>query len=186
MCTQQTQDWRNYKVDVLFHIRPLPGGGRGFSVEVSPSASAMVLRASSYIPPDVSDRGLILATLVKGKTPLLFLPSFILSRLTSCFRRLWVQATISRREKTQVYDAQALLSVIYVSVTSVRCALVNHEADIMMGSVYAIAKQQRLWKRSQAKEFKGTVKEVIGTCHSLGITIDGAHHMHTKCTRVPV
>jgi hypothetical protein len=51
---------------------------------------------------------------------------------------------------------------------------VKHEADIMAETVYAIAKQQRVWKRSFARELVGTVKEVLGTCHSLGITVDGS------------
>ena len=28
-------------------------------------------------------------------------------------------------------------------------------------------------ERSMAKELKGTVKEILGTCHSIGCTIDG-------------
>ncbi len=61
---------------------------------------------------------------------------------------------------------------------------VSHEADIGLDAVYAIAKQQRLWGRSQAVEFAGTVKEILGTCHSLGITVDGTmtsvvHFIHS-------
>lgn len=48
-----------------------------------------------------------------------------------------------------------------------------HEADIGIEAVFAIAKQQRLWDRSSAIEFAGTVKEVLGSCHTMGITVDG-------------
>jgi ribosomal protein L11 len=45
----------------------------------------------------------------------------------------------------------------------------------MTAAVFAIAKQQRVWGRSQAAAFVGTLKEVLGSCHSLGVTVDGAH-----------
>ena len=51
--------------------------------------------------------------------------------------------------------------------------LVLHEADIGIEAVFAIAKQQRLWGRSTAIEFSGTVREVLGSCHSLDVTVDG-------------
>jgi large subunit ribosomal protein L12e len=40
-----------------------------------------------------------------------------------------------------------------------------------LDEIVAIAKQIR--KRSFAREFKGTVKEVLGTCVSIGCTVDG-------------
>jgi hypothetical protein len=68
LCAQKTStDWTNYKIDVVFHVPRL--GARPVQqlrVDITPSASAMVLRGSSYVPPDVADRGLILATLIKG------------------------------------------------------------------------------------------------------------------------
>ncbi len=68
LCARETStDWTNYKIDVVFHVPRL--GARPFQqlrVDITPSASAMVLRGSSYVPPDVADRGLILATLIKG------------------------------------------------------------------------------------------------------------------------
>ena len=51
--------------------------------------------------------------------------------------------------------------------------IVQHEADIGIEAVFAIAKQQRLWGRSSAIEFSGTVREVLGSCHSLDVTVDG-------------
>ena len=40
-----------------------------------------------------------------------------------------------------------------------------------MADILDIAKKLRA--KSYAKEFKGTVKEVLGTCVSVGCTIDG-------------
>jgi ribosomal protein L11 len=57
---------------------------------------------------------------------------------------------------------------------------VSHEADIMTAAVFAIAKQQRVSGRSQAAAFVGTVKEVLGSCHSLGITVDGTTTTTTR------
>ena len=48
---------------------------------------------------------------------------------------------------------------------------VLHNGKITMEDVIGIAKQMR--SKSYAKEFKGTVKEVLGTCVSFGCTIDG-------------
>jgi len=108
LCAQKTStDWTNYKIDVVFHVPRL--GARPVQqlrVDITPSASAMVLRGSSYVPPDVADRGLILATLVKGicVTPpseVVCGPFTVFSPLT---RRLRVQDPITGREETQMYD----------------------------------------------------------------------------------
>jgi len=44
---------------------------------------------------------------------------------------------------------------------------------VSIDAVFAIAKQQKLWGRSYAITFAGTVKEVLGSCHMLGITVGG-------------
>ena len=48
---------------------------------------------------------------------------------------------------------------------------VKHNGNIKMADVIEIAKKLR--PKSYAVEFKGTVKEVIGTCVAIGCTIDG-------------
>jgi large subunit ribosomal protein L12e len=48
---------------------------------------------------------------------------------------------------------------------------VKHNGNLKMDDIIDIAKKLR--PKSMAVEFKGTVKEVIGTCVSLGCTIDG-------------
>lgn len=53
--------------------------GRRFEVEITPSVSAMILRASSYIPPDVAERNLIAHSLARG----LLVPWFVSNHLAS-------------------------------------------------------------------------------------------------------
>ena len=48
---------------------------------------------------------------------------------------------------------------------------VKHNGNLKMDDIIDIAKKLR--PKSMAVEFKGTVKEVLGTCVSLGCTIDG-------------
>ena len=48
---------------------------------------------------------------------------------------------------------------------------VKHNGNIKMDDVIDIAKKLR--PKSMAVQFTGTVKEVLGTCVSLGCTIDG-------------
>jgi len=48
---------------------------------------------------------------------------------------------------------------------------VKHNGNITLDDVYNVAKQMRA--KSYAKEFSGTVKEILGTCVSVGCTVDG-------------
>ena len=48
---------------------------------------------------------------------------------------------------------------------------VKHNGNLKIDDIIDIAKKLR--PKSMAIEFKGTVKEVLGTCVSLGCTIDG-------------
>ena len=47
----------------------------------------------------------------------------------------------------------------------------KHNGNLKFADVIDIAKKLR--PKSMSIEFKGTVKEVLGTCVSLGCTIDG-------------
>jgi len=49
----------------------------------------------------------------------------------------------------------------------------SNGADIGIEAVFSIAKQQRLWGRSCTITYAGTIKEVLGTCHMIGLTVDG-------------
>lgn len=48
---------------------------------------------------------------------------------------------------------------------------VKHDGNITLADVIAIARQMR--PRSMARELSGTVKEILGTCLSVGCTVDG-------------
>jgi large subunit ribosomal protein L12e len=49
---------------------------------------------------------------------------------------------------------------------------IKHDGDISLDTVYDIARKMRA--RSMAKALAGTVKEILGTCVSVGCTIDGS------------
>jgi large subunit ribosomal protein L12e len=48
-----------------------------------------------------------------------------------------------------------------------------HDGNITYSDVYEIAKVMR--GRSMARKMAGTVKEILGTCQSVGCTVDGKH-----------
>ena len=50
---------------------------------------------------------------------------------------------------------------------------VLHNGDIPLEQIYEIAREMRA--RSLAREFSGTVKEILGTAYSVGATVDGKH-----------
>jgi len=50
---------------------------------------------------------------------------------------------------------------------------IKHNGDITFDEVVSIAKTMRF--RSQSRFLVGTVKEILGTCMSVGCTIDGRH-----------
>ena len=48
---------------------------------------------------------------------------------------------------------------------------IKHTGNISLNDVYEIARVMR--PRSLAREFSGTVREILGTCRSVGCTVDG-------------
>merc|ERR1712070_247658 len=50
---------------------------------------------------------------------------------------------------------------------------VTHSGNIKLDDVIRIAKTMREANKSMAVEFEGTCKEILGTCVSLGCTVDG-------------
>ena len=50
---------------------------------------------------------------------------------------------------------------------------VKHDGNLSLDDVKEIARTMR--HRSCAKELSGTVREILGTCHSVGCTVDGRH-----------
>ena len=47
-----------------------------------------------------------------------------------------------------------------------------HNGNVTMEQVYTIAREMR--PRSLSRYFRGTVKEILGTCQSVGCTVDGS------------
>merc|ERR1712224_445138 len=50
---------------------------------------------------------------------------------------------------------------------------IKHNGNLKFDDVLKISKTMREANKSMAVEFEGTVKEILGTCVSLGCTIDG-------------
>merc|ERR1712071_192020 len=48
---------------------------------------------------------------------------------------------------------------------------IKHSGNLSKDIIFNIARQMR--SKSLAREFKGTVKEVLGTCNAVGCTVDG-------------
>lgn len=48
---------------------------------------------------------------------------------------------------------------------------VKHSGNLTLKQVFEVARQMRA--KSLAREFSGTVKEILGTCQSVGCTVDG-------------
>ncbi|KAL8452149.1 hypothetical protein Emag_002490 [Eimeria magna] len=48
---------------------------------------------------------------------------------------------------------------------------IKHNGNLTLQQVYQIARTMR--SKSMAHEFSGTVKEILGTCSSIGCTVDG-------------
>merc|ERR1712146_184410 len=48
---------------------------------------------------------------------------------------------------------------------------IKHSGNLTKDQLMNIVRQMRT--KSQAREFKGTVKEVLGTCFAVGCTVDG-------------
>lgn len=51
--------------------------------------------------------------------------------------------------------------------------LVKHSGNLSIDQIFNVARQMRA--RSMARKLEGTVKEVLGTCQSVGCTVDGQH-----------
>ena len=48
---------------------------------------------------------------------------------------------------------------------------IKHNGNLTLEQIYSVARKMRF--KSQAKEFSGTVKEILGTARSLGCTVEG-------------
>lgn len=85
--------------------------------------------------------------------------------------------------KLTIQNRQAQVSVVPSAAALVIKALnepprdrkkvknVKHDGDISLDQVYEVAREMR--PRSLAKDFSGSVKEILGTCVSVGCTVGG-------------
>ncbi|KAF4663875.1 60S ribosomal protein L12 [Perkinsus chesapeaki] len=48
---------------------------------------------------------------------------------------------------------------------------IKHNGNLTIDQVLGVAKKMR--EHSMAKEFKGTVKEILGTCRAIGCSVEG-------------
>ncbi|XP_011561160.2 60S ribosomal protein L12 [Plutella xylostella] len=89
--------------------------------------------------------------------------------------KITVQLTIQNRQATISVCPSAASLVIKALKEPPRDRKkqknIKHNGNITMEEVTSIAKVMR--PRSMARELSGTVKEVLGTCQSVGCTIDG-------------
>merc|ERR1711870_76467 len=52
---------------------------------------------------------------------------------------------------------------------------IKHSGNLTKEQLFNVVRQMRY--KSQARAFKGTVKEVLGTCNAVGCTVDGQKPM---------
>ena len=57
---------------------------------------------------------------------------------------------------------------------------VSHNGNVKMDDIIRIAKTMRDANKSMSKELSGSCKEILGTCVSLGCTIDGKSPKETQ------
>jgi len=100
------------------------------------------------------------------------------------FRKLlWTGEGIKIQIEMMVQNRQCFITVLPTAAPLIIKALkegprdrkkqknVKHNGNLKLDDIIDISKKMR--PKSMAIEFKGTVKEVLGTCVSLGCTVDG-------------
>uniref|UniRef100_A0A7S2Z5M3 60S ribosomal protein L12 n=1 Tax=Chloropicon laureae TaxID=464258 RepID=A0A7S2Z5M3_9CHLO len=91
--------------------------------------------------------------------------------------RVTVRLTVQNRKATCEVVPSAGALVIRALKEPVRDRKkekdIKHDGNLAIDDVYEIAREMR--PRSCAKFFSGTVKEILGTCQSVGCTVDRKH-----------
>eukprot|EP00747_Dinoflagellata_sp_TGD_P145191 gnl/TRDRNA2_/TRDRNA2_176569_c0_seq11.p2 gnl/TRDRNA2_/TRDRNA2_176569_c0~~gnl/TRDRNA2_/TRDRNA2_176569_c0_seq11.p2 ORF type:complete len:166 (+),score=53.88 gnl/TRDRNA2_/TRDRNA2_176569_c0_seq11:92-589(+) len=89
--------------------------------------------------------------------------------------RITVKLTIQNRAAKVEVEPNATSLVIKALKEPIRdrkkTKNIKHSGNITKATLFDVARQMR--GKSQAKEFVGTVKEVLGTCFAVGCTVDG-------------
>ena len=91
--------------------------------------------------------------------------------------RITVQLTVQNRQ-AQVAVVPSASSLVIRALKEPprdrkKVKNVKHTGNLTLDEIIAIARQMK--PRSMAKALSGTVKEVLGTCQSVGCTVDGSH-----------
>jgi len=91
--------------------------------------------------------------------------------------RITVQLTVQNRQATVLVVPSASSLVIKALKEPPRdrkkVKNIKHSGNLSLDEIIAIARQMK--SRSMAKALSGTIKEVLGTCQSVGCTVDGSH-----------
>merc|ERR1719222_1120186 len=89
--------------------------------------------------------------------------------------RVTVKLTIQNRAAKVDVEPNATILVIKQLKEPLRdrkkTKNIKHSGNLTKAQIFDIVRQMR--PKSLAKEFKGTVKEVLGTCNAVGCTVDG-------------
>ena len=115
--------------------------------------------------------------------PLGLSPKKIGDQIAAATKKDWLGLKVT--VQLAVQNRQATVSVIPSAGSLVIRALkeplrdrkkekdIKHDGNLALDDVYEIAREMR--PRSCAKFFSGTVKEILGTCFSVGCTVDRKH-----------
>ncbi|KAJ2867554.1 60S ribosomal protein L12 [Coemansia aciculifera] len=91
--------------------------------------------------------------------------------------RVTVQLTVQNRQATVAVVPSASSLVIRALKEAPRDRKkeknILHNGNMSVDDVISIAKVMRGADKSLARELRGTVKEILGTCFSVGCTVDG-------------
>ncbi|KAJ2626356.1 hypothetical protein H4R22_004841, partial [Coemansia sp. RSA 1290] len=91
--------------------------------------------------------------------------------------RVTVRLTVQNRQATVAVLPAASTLVIKALKEPVRDKKkdknILHNGNMSIDDVINIARTMREADKSMARELKGTVKEILGTCNSVGCTVDG-------------
>jgi len=90
--------------------------------------------------------------------------------------KVMVKLTIQNRQaavEITPSTAPLILKALGVSRDRKKVKEPVHDGNLTMDQILEIARTMR--SSSQAREFSGTVKEVLGTCFSIGCSVNGEH-----------
>ncbi|PVV05162.1 hypothetical protein BB560_000322 [Smittium megazygosporum] len=91
--------------------------------------------------------------------------------------RMMVQLTVQNRQATVDIVPTASALVVKALKEPIRDRKteknIKHSGNLSIEEIIKIARTMREAEKSYAKELKGTVKEILGTCFSVGCSVEG-------------